>query len=1010
MNKPSRLAALAFGPIFRTGLLSGSLLLNPVSAQAATTQAADPGPVPAGTVRINYYRPDGKYKDWGLHLWDGAKTPTEWTRPFAQTGQSSYGSYWDVPTATGWTKLNFIVHRGDDKDPGPDMSVTDNKINQVWVVSGQNKVYAQKPDTTQQTVGDVTKAQAFFLTRSLIAVKPSLLENGALLNLYGSQGAALKQTATGVTGGTSLPLIAVDGGMTPALKAKYPYLSGYALVSLRPEEQAQVEGLLRGQLLLTSETPGGKLQDVTGVQIPGVLDDLYAYSGPLGVAWAGGKPTLRLWAPTAQDVKVRVSAPDGTGEQVLALTRGAQGVWTVAGDASWKGRAYVYEVKVYAPSTQKVETNMVSDPYATFLTRDSRRGVLNDLSDAAQKPAGWDTLKKPALNSVSELNFYELHLRDFSAIDVTVPAAQRGTYLAFTQQGSAGMKHLKILAAAGLKAVHLLPTFDIASIPKDRATWKATPDLSKLPPDGEGQQAAVKAVQDQDGYNWGYDPVHYATPEGTYAVNPDERTKEYRQMVMALNNAGLRVVQDVVFNHTASSGEQSNSVLDKVVPGYYQRLNLDGGVENSTCCSNTATEHVMMRKLMIDTVLMYARQYKIDGFRFDLMGHHMVADMAALRKDLDALTMQNDGVDGRNIYVYGEGWDFGEVAKSARGVNATQVNMYGQGIGTFNDRIRDAVRGGNPFGGLQDQGFATGLVTLPNGQKQNTDLSRLLHLTDQLKVGLTGNLRDYKLTDASGKAVTGAQIDYNGAPTGYAASPRESINYASAHDNQTLFDAVVLKAPAGATQAVRVRMQNMAQSLVWLGQGMPFMQAGDELLRSKSFDTDSYNSGDHFNALDWTGADNGFGRGLPPQEKNGGNWPLYRPLLANRALKPSVQDANQAYSHLQELLKIRSSSPLFHMETAAQVQQGLSFLNSGPQQLPGVIVMHLKGSAPYRDIVVVFNASGRAADIKDASLAPLRLSLHPVQAASLDSVVKGSKATGNMLSVPALTTAVFVGK
>ena len=1010
MNKPSRLAALAFGPIFRTGLLSGSLLLNPVSAQAATTQAADPGPVPAGTVRINYYRPDGKYKDWGLHLWDGAKTPTEWTRPFAQTGQSSYGSYWDVPTATGWTKLNFIVHRGDDKDPGPDMSVTDNKINQVWVVSGQNKVYAQKPDTTQQTVGDVTKAQAFFLTRSLIAVKPSLLENGALLNLYGSQGAALKQTATGVTGGTSLPLIAVDGGMTPALKAKYPYLSGYALVSLRPEEQAQVEGLLRGQLLLTSETPGGKLQDVTGVQIPGVLDDLYAYSGPLGVAWAGGKPTLRLWAPTAQDVKVRVSAPDGTGEQVLALTRGAQGVWTVAGDASWKGRAYVYEVKVYAPSTQKVETNMVSDPYATFLTRDSRRGVLNDLSDAAQKPAGWDTLKKPALNSVSELNFYELHLRDFSAIDVTVPAAQRGTYLAFTQQGSAGMKHLKILAAAGLKAVHLLPTFDIASIPKDRATWKATPDLSKLPPDGEGQQAAVKAVQDQDGYNWGYDPVHYATPEGTYAVNPDERTKEYRQMVMALNNAGLRVVQDVVFNHTASSGEQSNSVLDKVVPGYYQRLNLDGGVENSTCCSNTATEHVMMRKLMIDTVLMYARQYKIDGFRFDLMGHHMVADMAALRKDLDALTMQNDGVDGRNIYVYGEGWDFGEVAKSARGVNATQVNMYGQGIGTFNDRIRDAVRGGNPFGGLQDQGFATGLVTLPNGQKQNTDLSRLLHLTDQLKVGLTGNLRDYKLTDASGKAVTGAQIDYNGAPTGYAASPRESINYASAHDNQTLFDAVVLKAPAGASQAVRVRMQNMAQSLVWLGQGMPFMQAGDELLRSKSFDTDSYNSGDHFNALDWTGADNGFGRGLPPQEKNGGNWPLYRPLLANRALKPSVQDANQAYSHLQELLKIRSSSPLFHMETAAQVQQGLSFLNSGPQQLPGVIVMHLKGSAPYRDIVVVFNASGRAADIKDASLAPLRLSLHPVQAASSDSVVKGSKATGNMLSVPALTTAVFVGK
>ncbi len=988
-------------------LALGSLLLF----QTGAAQTTDPGPVAAGTVRINYYRPDGKYQDWGLHLWDGAKTPTEWTRPFAQTGQSSYGAYWDVPTAAGWTKLNFIVHRGDDKDPGPDMSVTDTKLNQVWVVSGQNKVYAQKPDTTQQAVGDVTKSQAFFLTRSLLAVKPALLENGALLNLYGSPEAALKQTATGITGGTAIPLIAVDGGLTPTLKARYPYLSGYALVSVRPEEQAQVEGLLRGQLLLTSETPGGKVQDVTGVQLPGVLDDLYAYSGPLGVSWTAGKPTLRLWAPTAQDVKVRISAADGSGEQIVPLTRGTQGVWTVAGDAGWKGRAYVYDVKVYAPSTQKIETNTVSDPYAVFLTKDSKRGVLNDLSDAAQKPAGWDALKTPALNSISELNFCELHLRDFSAIDSTVPAPQRGTYLAFTQGNSAGMTHLKTLAAAGLKAVHLLPTFDIASLPKDKSTWKATPDLSKLPPGSEEQQTAVKAVQDQDGYNWGYDPVHYATPEGTYAVNPDERPKEYRQMVMALNGAGLRVVQDVVFNHTASSGETDNSVLDRVVPGYYQRLNLDGGVENSTCCSNTATEHVMMRKLMIDTVLMYATQYRIDGFRFDLMGHHMVADMAALRQALDALTPANDGVDGRKIYLYGEGWDFGEVAKSARGVNATQVNMYGQGIGTFNDRIRDAVRGGNPFGGLQDQGFATGLVTLPNGQKQNTDLGKLLHLTDQLKVGLTGNLRDYKLTDASGKTVTGAKIDYNGAPTGYAASPHESVSYASAHDNQTLFDAVVLKAPAGASEAMRVRMQNMAQSLIWLGQGMPFMQAGDELLRSKSFDTDSYNSGDHFNALDWTGADNGFGRGLPPQEKNGSNWPLYRPLLANKALKPGVQDTNRAYTHLQELLKIRSSSPLFHMETAAQVQQGLTFLNSGPQQTPGVIVMHLKGSAvPYRDIVVVFNASGKTVDFKDSTLAPLKLSLHPVQAASADPVVKGSKVTGNMLSVPALTTAVFVGK
>ena len=326
------------------------------------------------------------------------------------------------------------------------------------------------------------------------------------------------------------------------------------------------------------------------------------------------------------------------------------------------------------------------------------------------------------------------------------------------------------------------------ALPIYRAKWKSTPDLSKLPPDSEQQQAAVTAVKDADPFNWGYDPYHYLVPEGSYAVNPAQRTLEYRRMVAALNGAGLRVIQDVVFNHTAASGQAERSVLDKVVPGYYHRLNLDGVVENSTCCSNTATEHTMMRKLMIDALLLQAREYKVDGFRFDLMGHHLVSDMQAARKALDSLTLQRDGVDGKKIALYGEGWDFGEVQGGKRGPNATQVRMYGQGIGTFNDRIRDALRGGNPFGGLQDQGFATGLVTLPNGQPQNADKARLLKLGDQIRVGLTGNLRDYRFTNAAGQTVAGKDLKYGDAPAGYAASPREAITYASAHDNQTLFE------------------------------------------------------------------------------------------------------------------------------------------------------------------------------------------------------------------------------
>jgi pullulanase/glycogen debranching enzyme len=225
-------------------------------------------------------------------------------------------------------------------------------------------------------------------------------------------------------------------------------------------------------------------------------------------------------------------------------------------------------------------------------------------------------------------------------------------------------------------------------------------------------------------------------------------------MVQALNQRGLRVVMDVVYNHTNSAGQDSKSVLDRIVPGYYHRLNADGNVEMSTCCQNTATEHAMMEKLMVDSLVTWAKAYKVDGFRFDLMGHHMKSNMLKVRAALDALTVAKDGVDGKSIYVYGEGWNFGEVANSARGVNATQLNMPGTGIGTFSDRLRDRARGGGPFNGLQDQGFISGLFYDPNSTNQGTpeeQKTRLLDHMDQIRVGLAGNLRDYRFTNVKGK-------------------------------------------------------------------------------------------------------------------------------------------------------------------------------------------------------------------------------------------------------------------
>ena len=229
-------------------------------------------------------------------------------------------------------------------------------------------------------------------------------------------------------------------------------------------------------------------------------------------------------------------------------------------------------------------------------------------------------------------SIYELHVRDFSASDSSVPAAQRGTYAAFTGNGD-GMKELRKLAQDGLTHVHLLPVFDMATVPERKAD-RVEPgcDLASMPADSELQQACVMGSAAKDSFNWGYDPLHYTVPEGSYASEPDgsARIKEFRSMVGGLNGAGLRVVMDVVYNHTHAAGQDPTSVLDRIVPGYYHRLLDDGAVATSTCCANTAPEHAMMGRLVVDSIVTWAKQYKVDGFRFDLMGHHPKANILAV--------------------------------------------------------------------------------------------------------------------------------------------------------------------------------------------------------------------------------------------------------------------------------------------------------------------------------------------------------------------------------------------
>jgi len=868
--------------------------------------------------------------------------------------------------------------------------------------------------------GNLAKAQAHWVTARTIAWD---VPEGSFVRLHSSEDGDLTLDASGVAGGTAVALTRDPAGLPADVLAKFPHLAGLDAWTI--PDTADVASILKGQIAVSAMTgdEGDSLVDATSLQIAGVLDDLYTYDGPLGITWNAGVPTFRVWAPTAHNVMLVLYDDPAAeiGTTGIAMTPDDEsGVWSTTVDPSWYGKFYLYLVQVYVRGTGFVN-NLVTDPYSVSLSQNSTRSQIVNLDDAALKPAGWDTQAKPPLDAPEDIALYELHVRDFSAGDATVPEEERGTFKAFTRAASDGMKHLFSLSSSGLTHVHLLPVFDIATINEDKSQWADPGDLSGFPRDSTRPQELIEAIRDQDGFNWGYDPWHYTVPEGSYSTDPagTARIVEFREMVQSLSEVGLRTVMDVVYNHTNAAGQNPKSVLDRIVPGYYHRLNADGNVEMSSCCPNTATEHNMMEKLMLDSVLTWARDYKVDGFRFDLMGHHMKTNMTKLRARLDALTLQDDGVDGKKIYLYGEGWNFGEVANNARGVHATQLNMAGTGIGTFTDRLRDGVRGGGPFDDPRSQGFASGLWYDPNGSGVNgtesEQLATLLLRTDWVRLGMAGNLANYRFRDRNGNSVFGSQVDYNGQPAGYAADPQEIINYVEAHDNETLYDALVTKLPVTLTMEQRVRAQIVALSTVALAQGIPFFHAGSEILRSKSLDRNSYNSGDWFNRLDWTYTTNNFGVGLPPAADNQANWPLMAPLLRNPTLKPQPEDILFSLASFRELLAIRKSSTLFRLRTADDIHARVTLLNGGPNPEPGLIVttVHDVGGdvdRRFRLVATAVNATGVPKSYTAGSLANWELELHPVHAASHDPVVRTATFADGTFTIPARTAAVFVSR
>jgi pullulanase len=859
------------------------------------------------------------------------------------------------------------------------------------------------------------EAKALWLDKRLLTWPGA--HAGSVFKLYhGASGGIVATAGARVANAQgALTLDTFTGALPPQIAQRFKYVAAGPVLAVRRAQLGRMAALHRGQLVLVEEDADGVVRAATRIQAPGALDDLFgaaATETALGVSVQARSTGFKLWAPTARTVWV--CTYDSGSSRAVAIDAmrldAATGIWRATKPADLSGKYYTYLVEVFVPGAGLVR-NLVTDPYSVSLTTESKRSYIANLGAANLKPAGWDRDESPRkVAAQTDMAVYELHVRDFSINDNSVPQAKRGKYAAFGEASSNGMKHLAALSKAGMTDIHLLPVYDIGSVPENGCAVPAPAGA----PDSDSQQALIKATAETDCFNWGYDPFHYSAPEGSYASDPADgarRIIEFREMVMNLHRVGLRVGMDVVYNHTFTAGQKEKSVLDRIVPGYYHRLNAAGVIERSTCCDNTATEHLMMGKLMVDSAELWTRHYKIDSFRFDLMGHQPRAAMEQLQQRVDRAA-------GRRVQLIGEGWNFGEVENGARFVQASQLSLNGSGIGTFSDRARDAVRGGSASDSgesmIKRQGFINGLVYAPNALAGERPAADLLAAADLVRVGLAGSVRSYELEAADGKRKRLDAIDYNGQPAGYASEPGETVNYVENHDNHTLYDMNVFKLPLATSGSERARVQMLGAAINAFSQGVAYYHAGIDTLRSKSLDRNSFNSGDWFNRIDWSYQDNYFGTGLPPAEDNGKDYALIRPLLANAALKPAPADIAFARDAFRDLLKIRASTTLLRLRSAADIRQRLHFFNTGPQQVPTVLAAHVDGKgyagAGFAAVDYLINVDLVAHSVAGAKGRTLRL--HPVHTAT-DAADKRAaqasydSATG-MFTIPARTAVVFV--
>lgn len=849
------------------------------------------------TVNVHYYRFDNTYDNWDVYSWMTTSSAVDFTTDtFGATATLNYTNM------TACDNIGYIVRQGGDSWSGREQSTLNdgnryiNKtcinadgVVDVYVVQGDKLTYFNESDAT------VAKQPKFTAAKIDTLTKVSFTSTFSVLDGSGNNDLSI-ETSDGDPVTISSVEIADDGKSgTITTASNLDFGSNtYILKTTNPSSGLAVTKELTLGAIYNSED----------------FSNMYTYDGDLGAIYSKDSTEFILWAPTASAVKLLVYGKDGKDlsssvEQKVNMVQGDKGIWTVTLNGDQNGVYYNYEV------TSGGVTNETVDPYAKAVGVNGERGMVVDLEST--NPTGWELQNRPELESVTDATIYEMHIRDFS-IGEDSGITYKGKYKGVWQSGTTipstdiktGIDHLKEL---GINTVQIMPTYDYNSV----------------------DETALDTPQ----FNWGYDPQNYNSLEGSYSSDPytaELRITEFKELIMAFHNAGIRVTMDVVYNHTALS-ETSN--LNKAVPDYYYRQDASGGFSNGSGCGNElASDRSMVRKYMVDSVSYLASEYKLDGFRFDLMALIDKDTMLAIRQELDTINPK--------ISIVGEGWTGGSSSLDGtmQSLKANASQNFGQSqIAMFSDDFRDGLRG-NVFDN-SDLGFLAGKTGLE----------------DRVKFGIT------------------AATISNDYATAWASQPYQCVNYASCHDNLTLYDRLKTECP-DATEEELIGMNKMAVALTYTSQGIPFMLAGEEFARTKvnangTLNENSYNASDSVNEMKWS----------------------------------RKQTYSNLYDYYKGMIELRANHKAFRMSTTEDIKNNLKYIDV---QDSNVIAYTLNGSAvgdKWNTIAVLFNSNDNEVSVTLPS---------ENWVAVVNGEAAGTKAletiNGSVVTIPAKSSYVLVDK